>query len=58
VVHRLGEHIEFLILEPVPILNADMIDAGADTEPDRLEARLAYQEGFVDRKIRDMPRAV
>ena len=52
VVHRLGEDIQLLVLAPAAVLDADMIDAGADAQADRLEAGLAHQQELVDREIR------
>ena len=52
VVHGFGEHIHFLVFRPGAVLDADMIDAGADAQADRLETCFAHQQKFVDRKIR------
>jgi hypothetical protein len=50
-VHRLREDIHFLVLTPVAVLNAHMVDAGPDAETNGLEARFANQKKFVDGEI-------
>ena len=51
-VHSLREHIHLLVLVPAGVLDAEVVDAGADAQADRLEARLAHQQELVDREIR------
>src|SRR5262245_3713734 len=51
VIHRLRKYIELLILAPAAVLNTNMVDARADTQPDRFEPGFSHQQEFIDRKI-------
>ena len=51
VVHGFGKDIHFLVFGPVAILYADMVDATADTETDRLKACFANQQKLVDGEV-------
>ncbi len=51
VVHRLGQHLELLVLAPLSALNPDVVNRRADDESERLEARLADQHVLRDREV-------
>src|SRR5215469_15507341 len=52
VIHRLRQHIQLLVFAPTPVLDAYVINAGPDTEANRLEARFTDQEKLIDAEIR------
>jgi hypothetical protein len=52
VVHRLGERLEFLVLAPPAHLEADVVDARPEHEPERHEPGLAHQQELIDRQVR------
>src|SRR5579884_119841 len=51
VVHRLRQDIHLLVLAPVRLLVADVIDRRADDQPERIETRLPDEQEFVDREV-------
>jgi hypothetical protein len=51
-IHGLRQDAEFLVRGPAAVLNAEVIDAGADAQPDRLEPRLADEQELVDGEVR------
>ncbi len=48
VVHGLSEDLKLLVLAPSADLQADVVDRGADDEPERFESCLAEQHVFGD----------
>jgi hypothetical protein len=44
VVHGLGQDLQLLVPVPAADLQADVVDRGADHEPERLESGLAEQD--------------
>ena len=51
VVHRLRQHAHLLVLAPAAVLHADVVDAGAHAQADRLEAGLAHEQELVDAEV-------
>jgi len=52
VVHGLGQDLQLLVLVPAADLQADVVDRGADHEPERLESGLAEQHVLRYRQVR------
>ena len=52
VIHRLGQGVHLLVLAPPADLQADVVDRGAEHQPERAEAGLAYQQELVHRQVR------
>jgi hypothetical protein len=51
VVHRLGEDVHLLVLVPVRLLEADVVDRAADDEAERVEPGLLHEQELPHRQI-------
>src|SRR5262249_40523019 len=51
-VHRLSQDLQFLVLRPSSVLQANVVDRRSDHEAKRLEPGLAEQQVLRDRQVR------